>query len=202
VIPIEDITGVILCGGEAQRMGGVIKSLALAMGIPMVGHVRSRLAPQVSRIVISANAEPVAHAAWGDEVVPDGLRGMGPLGGLLTAMNQVNTPYTFCCPCDAPLLSRTLVERLGERLLLASADVAMPHDGVRTQQLFLLLRTSVRDSLRNYLSDGGRSVLGWTDTLPGVLLDVQDDLASFLNVNTQADLVHAEALLAAIEVAP
>jgi molybdopterin-guanine dinucleotide biosynthesis protein A len=45
-------------------------------------------------------------------------------------------------------------------------------------------------------------VLGWTDTLRGVLLDVQDDIASFLNVNTQADLVQAEALLAAIEVAP
>jgi len=135
-------------------------------------------------------------------VVPDGLRGMGPLGGLLTAMNQVNTPYTFCCPCDAPLLSRTLVERLGERLLLASADVAMPHDGVRTQQLFLLLRTSVRDSLRNYLSEGGRSVLGWTDTLPGVVVDVRDELTAFLNVNTAADLLRAEALLAAIEVAP
>jgi hypothetical protein len=32
----------------------------------------------------------------------------------------------------------------------------MPHDGVQSQQLFLLLRTSERDSLRNYLSDGGR----------------------------------------------
>jgi len=202
VIPIKEITGVILCGGEAKRMGGVIKSLALALGIPMVGHVRARLAPQVSRIVISANAEPIAHAEWGDEVVPDGLRGMGPLGGLLTAMNEVLTPYTFCCPCDAPLLSRTLVERLGERMLLASADVAMPHDGVQSQQLFLLLRTSERDSLRNYLSDGGRSVLGWTDTLRGVLLDVQDDIASFLNVNTQADLLRAEELIAALEVAP
>ncbi|MDX2260248.1 MAG: molybdenum cofactor guanylyltransferase MobA [Gemmatimonadales bacterium] len=201
MIPIEDITGVILCGGEARRMGGVHKSLALAMGIPMVGHVRARLAPQVSRIIISANAEPVAHAAWGDEVVPDGLRGMGPLGGLLTAMNQVNTPYTFCCPCDAPLLSRTLVERLGERLLLTSADVAMPHDGEQPQQLFLLLRTSVRDSLRNYLSDGGRSVLGWTDTLPVALLDVQDDLASFLNVNTPEDLLRAVEMLTALEAA-
>jgi len=202
VIPIKEITGVILCGGEAKRMGGVLKSLALALGIPMVGHVRARLAPQVSRIVISANAEPIAHAEWGDEVVPDGLRGMGPLGGLLTAMNEVLTPYTFCCPCDAPLLSRTLVERLGERMLLASADVAMPHDGVQSQQLFLLLRTSERDSLRNYLSDGGRSVLGWTDTLRGVLLDVQDDLASFLNVNTKADLLRAEELIAALEVVP
>jgi molybdopterin-guanine dinucleotide biosynthesis protein A len=202
VIPIKEITGVILCGGEAKRMGGVVKSLALALGIPMVGHVRARLAPQVSRIVISANAEPIAHAEWGDEVVPDGLRGMGPLGGLLTAMNEVLTPYTFCCPCDVPLLSRTLVERLGERMLLASADVAMPHDGVQSQQLFLLLRTSERDSLRNYLSDGGRSVLGWTDTLRGVLLDVQDDIASFLNVNTKADLLRAEELIAALEVVP
>lgn len=202
MIPTHDITGVILCGGEARRMGGVIKSLALAMGIPMVGHVRARLAPQVSRIVISANAAPVAHAAWGDEVVPDGLRGMGPLGGLLTAMNQVLTPYTFCCPCDAPLLSRTLVERLGERLILASADVSMPHDGEQPQHLFLLLRTDVRDGLRNYLSDGGRTVLGWTDTLRGVLLDVPDDLAAFTNVNTVEDMIRAEELLAAIEVAP
>lgn len=172
-------------------MGGTEKALTLVGPTSLLGHVRARLAPQVGSIVISANRDLAGHGAWGDPVVPDLLPGHGPLGGLHAALAHVHTPFACCCPGDAPLLDTTLVERLASALEGDHADLAMPHDGERTQQLFLLLRTSLRDSLGSYLEGGGRSVLGWTDTEQCAVLDAADLHPSFLNVNTLSALQHA-----------
>ena len=51
----EAITGVVLAGGRATRMGGVDKGLQLLNGRPLWRHVADSLEPQVGRLVISAN---------------------------------------------------------------------------------------------------------------------------------------------------
>lgn len=184
MIPREALTGVILCGGEAVRLGGIEKGLLPLAGTPMFAHVRARLAPQVGPIIISANRDVSAYAQFGDTVVPDRTPGLGPLGGLAAALALVHTPYTFCCPGDAPFLAPSLVMRLATALLAEDADVAMPRDAERVQQLFLLFPTARRDTLTTYLEDGGRSVLGWTDRLRTAVLAVPDLPPAFLNVNT------------------
>jgi molybdopterin-guanine dinucleotide biosynthesis protein A len=188
VIAPEEITGVILCGGRASRLAGMEKTLAPAGALPLVAHVRSRLAPQVGALMISANQSHAQYAAWGDPVVADALPDQGPLGGVLTAMDRINTPYTFCCPGDAPLLSDRLVASLAEVLRASGARAAIPHDGEQTQQLFLLVETACRDTLRSYLGEGGRAVMGWLDRLPCAVLDAAAIHDSFLNVNTADDL--------------
>lgn len=202
MIPAEEITGIIVAGGDGQRMGGVTKSLLVAAGAPLIAHVRARLAPQVGAVLISANDDVAAHGAWGDAVIADNVPGMGPLGGLLSALERVSTPYTFCCPADAPLLDTGLVVRLGLALQRASADIALPHDGHQLQQLFLLFPTSLRSSLRRYLADGGRSVHGWTAALNSVIVDCAQQPDAFLNINTAADLQRADQVLSPITVTP
>jgi molybdopterin-guanine dinucleotide biosynthesis protein A len=191
VIARADLTGIILCGGAARRMGGTEKALTIVGPTSLLGHVRARLAPQVGPIIISANRDLPGYSRWGDRVVPDLVEGAGPLGGLQAALANVETPYAFCCPGDAPLLDPGLVQRLGATLRSHHADIAMPHDGERTQQLFLLMRTDLRASLGSYLDGGGRSVLGWTDTLRCAVEDAADLHAAFLNVNTLSALQHA-----------
>lgn len=187
-----EITGVILCGGSARRMGGIAKPLASLGGLPLVEHVRTRLAPQVGTIIISAREECAGYARGGDRIVVDERNDGGPLAGLEAAFRAVSTPLIFCCPGDAPLLATTLVARLATALDTAAADVAMPHDGERTQQLFLLVRTTLRQRLTDYLDAGGRSVLGWTDQCHGVVVAADDLHHSFLNINTSAALAAAE----------
>lgn len=175
-------------------MGGAVKSLAMIGGMPLVGHVRARLSGQVGTMIISANRDLQAHAAWGDAVVADREPGMGPMGGLHSALEKVATEWTFCCPGDTPLLSETLVGQLAQAIEAAQADVAMPHDGGRSQQLFLLLRSDLRQSLGEYLARGGRSALGWTESLKCAVVDAYAERASFLNVNTEKELQHASSL--------
>lgn len=52
---MQDIEGVILAGGRATRMQGQDKGLVTLHGLPLYQWVLQRLAPQVCRVVISAN---------------------------------------------------------------------------------------------------------------------------------------------------
>ncbi|MGA0016526.1 MAG: NTP transferase domain-containing protein, partial [Burkholderiaceae bacterium] len=49
------VTGLVLAGGRAQRMGGVDKGLQPLGDRPMVAHVLQRLAAQVHTVLINAN---------------------------------------------------------------------------------------------------------------------------------------------------
>ncbi|MDZ4259973.1 MAG: molybdenum cofactor guanylyltransferase MobA [Gemmatimonadales bacterium] len=192
MIATAEITGVILCGGSARRMGGIAKPLAPLDGAPLVEHVRRRLAPQVGTIIISAPPHEPGYSRWGDQVVSDRLVDGGPLAGIDAALQLAATPWLFCCPGDAPLLDTTLVARLAAAIDTTPGDVAIPHDGEQTQQLFLLLRTTLRQSLADYLDTGGRSVLGWTDRCSCLVVAAADIQHSFLNINTTAALADAE----------
>ena len=53
----DSITGLILAGGKARRMGGIDKGLIAFKGQPMVTHVIKHLSTQVGAILINANRE-------------------------------------------------------------------------------------------------------------------------------------------------
>lgn len=200
------IVGAILCGGGGRRMGGAEKPLTILNGKPLVKHVRARLAPQVSRLLISANRETAQYAQWGDVVIADDTLDGGPAygepthGGPLYGVRAVlrhllhdgddTTRLLFCCPGDAPLLDRRLVARLASAMTSTDADVVYPHDGQRAQHLFVLLRVSdaLATSLDDYLASDERSVHGWLERCRSTSVDASDIASSFANVNTPQDL--------------
>ncbi len=192
MIAPTDVTGLVLCGGAASRFGGRDKPLEHLHGVPLVEHVQSRLAPQVGRILISCNRSADAYRRYG-EVVSDGAAGRGPLGGILAGLEHATTRYVFACPGDAPLLSRTLVRRLADVLDRDGADVAYPHDGERSQHLFLLIRRRAAGSLRDHLDSGRRAVRTFLQTQRTSVLHGPFERDCFANVNTEADLVRLNA---------
>jgi molybdopterin-guanine dinucleotide biosynthesis protein A len=67
---------------------------------------------------------------------------------------------------------------------------------LRTQPVFCLLRTELRESLQAYLAAGGRKVDAWTAQHPTVTVafdQAQDDALAFFNANTLAELERLEA---------
>lgn len=183
LIPPRDVTGVVLCGGEGRRMGGVEKPLVPLHDRPLLAHVLDRLLPQVGHVIVSANRELDAYRALGHPVVSDDVPGLGPLGGLATVARHVTTPWLFCCPGDAPRLDAGLVSRLAAALQDEVVAV-YPNDGERKQYLFLLVRTSACRSLTTYLDGSARSVHGWLARVGARAADMRDIANSFTNVNT------------------
>lgn len=166
-------------------MGGIDKPLALLAGRPLVAYVVERLEPQVGAMVISANRSLDSYRAFDHPVVTDEQPGLGPLGGLLSALEHVETPWFFCCPGDAPLLDDSIVARLA-----AAPDgiIRIPFDGKRQQQLFMLGRSSARADLDAYLAAGGRSVHAFHAGQSLALVDMCDIAGSFVNINTMGEL--------------
>lgn len=187
-----DVTGLILAGGRGTRMGNVDKGLQPFEGTSMAQRVLDRLQPQVQAVMISANQNLAAYAAFGVPVWPDNPVGfLGPLAGLYTGLQHCQTPLLVTAPCDSPFLPLDLVSRLKMALIAQGSEVAVAvtieGDQRQVQPVFTLAQRSVSSHLAQFLAQGGRKVDAWYATLK-VTEVVFDDVAAFRNINTQAEL--------------
>lgn len=205
-IPTQDITGVILAGGLARRMGGVDKGLQMFQGKPLIEHALQRLRPQVAQIGINANRSLETYQALHVPVWPDATDDFaGPLSGFLAGLSHCKTPFLVTVPCDTPHFPKDLVLRLGQALLTTQADIAMaagPEDNaqgrteIRTQPVFCLIRAHLLTSLQDFMRSGGRKIDTWTALHPTAVVAFDqpgDDAHSFFNINTLQQLHDSEA---------
>lgn len=179
-----DVTGVILAGGRATRMGGVDKGLVAVNGRPMIAWVIDVLRPQVGTILVNANRNLDRYREFGCPVIDDGDRDFrGPLAGIASGMRAATTPYVAFAPCDSPLVCGDLVARLRAALASAGTRIAVAHDGERLQPVFALLECSLHDDLVRYLDSGARKIDRWYAGHGFAQADFSDVADSFANIN-------------------
>ena len=188
----DDVTGIVLAGGQGRRMGGVDKGLVPFRGAPMVAAVIERLAPQVGAIVVNANQNPAAYAALGHRVVPDAVGGFaGPLAGLHAGLAAASTPWVVTVPCDSPFQPHDLVARLAGGGAAAGVQLAVARTFDQPHPVFALVRRDVRAHLEAFLAGGGRKIDAWYATLAIVEVAFDDEADAFRNINTRDELAAA-----------
>lgn len=186
--PDSRVSGVILAGGRARRMGGQDKGLVELAGVPMVRFVLEALQSQVAGVLINANRNLERYAQLGVPVIADAFEGyLGPLAGMASAVGAVETEYLVTVPCDSPFLPADLVQRMYSELRGQGAQIAVAHDGERMQPVFTLLPTEVEASLVAFLDAGGRKIDHWYQRHELAIVDFSDQPDTFLNINTEAD---------------
>ena len=193
------VTGLVLAGGRATRMGGVDKGLQLFRGQALVDHALSRLAPQVGELMISANRNADFYAARVARVLVDATNDFaGPLAGVLAGLRASRTPWVAVVPCDAPLLPPDLVMRLAQAVAGSSRQASgavVERDqggdrGRRVEPVCCLLSTTLADDLAAYLASGERQVERWLSRHAlRVAFDRDGDIGAFANFNTLDDLL-------------
>jgi len=184
-----EISGVILAGGQARRMGGQDKGLIHYQHRPLIEHVLQRLTPQVNSIAINANRNLEQYQSYGQPVFSDQLNGFqGPLAGISSALQNTATPYLLVVPCDSPHLPLDLATRLFDTLTQENADISIAFDGQRNQPLFMLLKQERLLSLENYLQQGGLAVYQWLKTEKVAISDFSDQAPAFRNINHPEEL--------------
>ena len=187
----ENVTGVVLAGGKARRMGGIDKGLIEINNQAMIQYVLDVLKPQVHEILINANRNAAEYEKFGYPVVSDQLEDFqGPLAGMVTTMAKAKTKYICTCPCDGPLIAKDLVSRLHSALTTSSSDsysIAVAHDGNRMQPVYALLDCDLHDSLMNYLVSGERKIDRWFMQHHCLEVDFSDKQDCFININTPED---------------
>ena len=182
----EQITGLILAGGEGRRVGGADKGLLDYQGKPLVTHVIERLAPQVDTLLISANRNLDDYIDFGYPVVTDAsAERLGPLAGIAAGLRACETPWLVVCHCDCPHLPLDLVARLLAGIGNAPLAIAATSDG--TQPTFILCHRDRLPALNAWLAAGERKVMAWCRA-QGAVEVAFADTAAFANLNTSTDL--------------
>jgi molybdopterin-guanine dinucleotide biosynthesis protein A len=115
---------------------------------------------------------------------------------MASAMQRATTRYILTVPCDSPLLTPSLGERLFGALAADGAEISVAHDGTRMQPVFALLDCALRQSIVDYLASGERKIDTWYAQRHLALADLADYPDMFLNINTPEDRVLLEGRLA------
>ncbi|MGI4935837.1 MAG: molybdenum cofactor guanylyltransferase, partial [Janthinobacterium lividum] len=122
----HQITGLLLAGGRATRMGEVDKGLMPFGQGSMASAVLQRITPQIGPVLINANRNLTRYLEFGRPVLTDHTLGHpGPLAGMQAGLHVCQTPYLLSVPCDAPFLPHDLALRLANALIGSKADVAV-----------------------------------------------------------------------------
>ena len=186
------ITGVILAGGQARRMGGVDKGLVKLNGIAMCEIVIDKLRPQVFEVVVNANRNLEIYREFGVRVIQDETPGyLGPLAGLASTMAAAKTPWVITVPCDGPFLNRDYVARMVQ-ITDEDVEIVVARDSDRMQPTYILAKTKLSDSLNEFLQSGERKIDKWFVKHRYAEADFADSPECFLNINTEQDREKAQ----------
>lgn len=185
----ENITAVILAGGQGQRMGGRDKGWVNFQGRPMIHHVLEQVGSQVQSVLINANRSLEEYQALGYQVVEDIELGYhGPLMGMLTGLTHAKTDWVLFVPCDVPLLPHNTIEKLYRAAVNNDADVSVVHDGERLQPVISLVRRRLLPSLESWLAEGKRKIDRWYMQHRMVVVPFDMGKDHFMNLNTPQEL--------------
>jgi molybdopterin-guanine dinucleotide biosynthesis protein A len=190
-IATADITGLILCGGAGQRMGGMDKGLIDYQGRALVDIAIDRLASQVGSILISANRHHATYASRGVRVVrdtgfdPERPTFDGPLAGIQAGLFALETKWLMVVPCDCPMFPTDVVQ------VLSAVAVTSGHAVyVKDHPVFALLPSHAAPALDQFLNQGQRKLGEWLQKLPATAVSWEKTDA-FRNINTPHDLSQA-----------
>ncbi len=180
-------TGVVLAGGRSQRFGGVHKArLPLGAGTLLQRAVNA-LAPLTTRCLVVGGPESA-----GLETVPDRHPGQGPLGGILTALDAIDTSHALVLAVDLPFITGALLaslQRAGE-----DAAVALLQHPDKRLALCLSVSRACADPLHEAWEKGARRVRDMADLGTTAVVGVDAETARVALWNVNDPLTYARAL--------
>jgi len=195
--------GVVLAGGKSRRFGGE-KALFPLLGRAMAAWALDALKPWTSKQVVITHDRKVAEAL-GVPGRPDRIPGLGPLGGLLTALTwaqEGGQEGVFLLACDLPLVTEDLVGRILRRWPSDSrAVVPGSHGPLGFEPLCAGYEVVGLPGVEELIRAGKRSMESALDQMgafriPPCELGSQEELAlAFTNVNTLEMAHRAEEVL-------
>ncbi len=177
---------------------GTDKALVRLAGQSLLSHAIARLEPQVERLAISANGDPLRLAAYGLPVLPDETA-LGPLSGVLSALRwaaPLGATAVVTLAVDTPFAPGDLVPQLCLAAEAAPEGLAVA-TSAKDHPTCSIWPVTLTESLAAFLTSGAKPrVLTFTDAHHAARAHFPDE-AAFQNLNTLEDLAAAEALIKA-----
>ena len=192
----KNVTGLILAGGKARRMGGIDKGLVSLKDRSMISYIIDALKPQVNHIIINANRNIPDYEKFGYPVIRDDIADyQGPLAGMASGLKHAKTDYIVTAPCDGPLLAHNYVKTLLESAHKNNTQISVAFDGNRLQPVYALLHKELLLDLNEFLSSGERKIDRWYEKHHYAQADFSACPEMFTNINTLEDIHTANQLI-------
>ena len=121
----SNITGVILAGGQSQRMG-FNKAEAAIYGRPMLMRVIDKLSGVTPNILLSTGSNTYQGLEWPQII--DEYPDCGPMGGIYSVLKISFTCLNLVLSCDMPMVSTSLLNYLIVRAEEKGALITAPVD--------------------------------------------------------------------------
>ncbi len=150
------ISAFILAGGKSRRFGDD-KSIFMFRGRPLIEHVVEAIQQVIGHIAIVGDVSG-KFAYLGLPSYEDIKAGIGPLGGLYTALQKAETDRIFVFPCDMPGLNTGLI-RYMSALDIGSHDAIVPVIDGFYEPLHAVYSKSCLDPMESHIREGSRQIV-------------------------------------------
>ena len=182
----EDVTGVLLAGGQSQRMGRDKATLPVG-GVPLYRRALTVLRSLFAQVLIAGDRPDLADegVACHRDIYPGSS-----LGGLYTGLLRATTPHIFVAACDMPSPDPALI-----RTLLSwrrDFDVVVPRTPAGLEPLFACYGKGCLAPMEELLRQGRYRIYDFYDQVRVRYVEA-DELPpgwrqALCNVNTPADM--------------
>ena len=181
-------------------MLGINKAFLEIRGIRFIDRVSAILRDLFNDIlIVTKDATP--YKGKDLKVVKDILDIHSPLSGIHAGLTNMTSGYAFCIGCDTPFLKEEVVKILVNEIEQA-VEIIVPFSGIYYQPLCAVYSKRCIPLIEKQLMSGDMKVDNLfksfrVKTIPyEIFKRVDEQLLSFFNVNSPADLEYAEQLLA------
>ena len=190
------ILGVVLAGGKSQRFGQD-KSQVNLNGKILIDYILSEIIDEFKETLVVAN-KPISFMS-SDKIstIKDFKTGLGPLGGVLTAMKWIkkndkkfNWISTF--PSDTPFFTKKELKSFYEKIKINENKLFFIKSKNTRHNIFGLWSIDLMSQLETDLLKGDRKVELWANSIGVSTINIEyKNIDPFFNINTKKDLKEA-----------
>ena len=194
------ILGVVLAGGKSQRFGQD-KSQVKLNGKILIDHVLSEIIDEFNEILIVANKPIKFEVSKKISIIKDFKEGLGPLGGILSAMKWVkknNKKYKWISsfPSDTPFFTKKELKSFYESVQIKKNRLFFIKSNKTRHNIFGLWSLELIDQLETDLLKGERKVELWANSVGVNIINIKyKNNDPFFNINTKEDLDKARNMM-------
>ena len=193
----NNILGTVLAGGKSQRFGED-KSQVKLEGKLLIDYILSEILSEFREILIVSNNKIDFKNSEKISIIEDFKKGLGPLGGILSAMKWVkenNKDYKWIStfPVDTPFFKKEILQKFYNEIEIEKSRLFFIKSNKTRHNIFGLWSIDLLDKLEEDLNKGDRKVELWANSVGVKVIDMDfKNIDPFFNINTKQDLEKAK----------
>jgi len=193
---LNNILGVVLAGGKSQRFGQDKSQVKLQNKL-LIDYILSEIIDEFNETLIVANEKINFLSSNNISITKDFKSGLGPLGGVLTAMkwikeNDKKYKWISTFPTDTPFFTKKELKFFYENININKNKLFFIKSKETRHNIFGLWSLDLIDQLEKDLSRGERKVEVWANSIGVSTVNISyKKLDPFFNINTKQDLEKA-----------